>query len=270
MTPYETEIAQWRADRLAALTAEDGWLDLTDRIDIAPGRMTVGKAADNDVAISAGPGHLGVLTLQPDGRARFDAGAGARDFAPVPDNPPRLKVGDLLLEVMEVGGQHALRVRDTASPARTAFSGIDSFPVDPAWRIEADWQALDQAQPLGIDLVTGAATSVQLTHQAHFTHEEARVTLLPTHWKSGKPMFVIRDRTSGRETYGASRFLIGEVVGDRVVLDFNKAFNPPCAFTDLAVCPLPPPQNVMAFAIRAGERKPRAPEPGAGAFDPPA
>ena len=69
-------------------------------------------------------------------------------------------------------------------------------------------------------------------------------------------MFVIRDRTSGPETYGAARFLIGDVRGDRVVLDFNKAFNPPCAFTDFAVCPLPSAQNVLPFPIRAGEKKP--------------
>ena len=253
---YETEIAEWRAARLAALTAEDGWLDLTDRIEIAPGRMTVGSARGNDVAISAGPAHLGVLVLTPDGRASLDAGEGPCDFTPVPDNPPRLKLGDLLLEVMAVEGQYALRVRDIAAPARAEFPGIDSFPIDPAWRIEADWQALEQPQSLGIDMVTGVATSVQLTHQARFTHEGAEVTLLPTHWKSGKPMFVIRDKTSGRETYGASRFLIGEVLGDKVVLDFNRAFNPPCAFTDFAVCPLPPRQNIMVFEICAGEKKP--------------
>ncbi|MFT4014234.1 MAG: DUF1684 domain-containing protein [Paracoccus sp. (in: a-proteobacteria)] len=258
MTAYQTEIAEWREARLAALTAEDGWLDLTDRVEITPGRMTVGTAPENDVVISAGPAHLGVLDLAPDGRASFDAGEGSRDFAPVPDNPPRLKVGALLLEATVVEGQYALRVRDTLAPARTGFRGIDSFPIDPAWRIEADWQALEQARTLGIDTVTGIATSVQLTHQARFSHEGVEITLLPTHWKSGKPMFVIRDRTSGRETYGASRFLIGEVSGDKVVLDFNKAFNPPCAFSEFAVCPLPPPQNILRFEIRAGERKPRA------------
>ncbi len=256
MTAYETEIAAWRADRLAALTAEDGWLDLTDRVEIAPGRMTVGTAVDNDVVISAGPAHLGVMELAPDGRARFDAGAGPRDFQPVPDNPPRLKVGDLLLEATSVEGQYALRVRDTTAAARREFPGIDSFPIDPAWRIEADWQALEPPQSLGIDMVTGVASSVQLTHQARFSHDGAEVTLLPTHWKSGKPMFVIRDRTSGRETYGASRFLIGEVAAGKVVLDFNKAFSPPCAFTEFAVCPLPPRQNIMGFEIRAGEKTP--------------
>lgn len=253
---YETEIENWRAARLEALKAEDGWLNLTDRVEIAAGRMTVGSAPDNDVVLTVGPARLGVLELDADGASRFDAGEGAQALTPVPDNPPRLKVGDLLIEVTQVEGQYALRVRDAASPARANFPGIESYPLDPAWRIEADWIELENPQSLGIGMVTGVETSVQLTHVARFTHDGAQIELLPTHWKSGKPMFVIRDRTAGRETYGASRFLIGEVAGDKVVLDFNKAFNPPCAFTEFAVCPLPPRQNIMAFEIRAGEKKP--------------
>lgn len=245
-----TDHANWRAARLSALAAEDGWLNLTDRVDIAPGRMTVGTAPDNDVVISAGPAHLGVLDLSPDGQARFDG----VPFAPVPDNPPRLKVGALLLELSQLEGQYALRVRDTAATPRLPV--IDSYPYDPEWRITARWEALPAPETLGIDTVKGIATSVRLTHQARFRHDGQDVVLLATHWKSGKPMFVIRDATSGRETYGAARFLIGEVTGETVVLDFNRAFNPPCSFTEFAVCPLPPRQNILPFAVRAGEKTP--------------
>ena len=109
---------------------------------------------------------------------------------------------------------------------------------------------------IAIDAHMTDLTRVELTHAARFVHAGREVTLRPTHWKAGKPMFVIRDATAGKETYAASRFLIGEVQGDQVVLDFNKAFNPPCAFTDFAVCPLPPRQNIMGFEIRAGEKTP--------------
>ncbi|SDE38749.1 hypothetical protein SAMN05421538_10699 [Paracoccus isoporae] len=254
---YESSIHAWRADRLAALGAEDGWLNLTDRVEIAPGRYSVGRSDENDLVISAGPERLGVLELAADGRAQLDAGAGPEPFAPVPDNPPRLKTGTLLLEMTQVESQFALRVRDIVHPRRTGFSGLDYFPVDPGWRIEAAWRRLPEERDLGIDLVTGASDKVRVTHEARFTHDGHEIRLIPTHWKSGKPMIVIRDWTAGRETYGAARFLFGEEAGARVVLDFNKAFSPPCAFTEFAVCPLPPPQNVMPFEIRAGEKAPR-------------
>ena len=253
---YSDAIAKWREERLAALTAEDGWLNLTDRVAIVPGRMTVGSDPQNDVLISAGPGHMGTLELSSDGVATFDDGQGPQPFRPVPDNPPRLKTRNLLLEVTQVEGDFALRVRDVDAASRKAFRGLESYPTNPEWRIEADWIPLDKPQDVEIDLVTGARDRVRITHQATFTHDGQTVTLLPTHEKSGKPMFVIRDRTAGRETYGAARFLIGEVSGDKVVLDFNKAFSPPCAFTEFAVCPLPVAQNIMPFEIRAGEKKP--------------
>jgi uncharacterized protein (DUF1684 family) len=246
--------AAWAASRLAALKAGDGWLNLTDRIEVGPGRHTVGRAEGSALRISAGPDHLGVLDLAPDGSATFETGGDALPFAPVPDNPPRVEVGGLLLEISALEGQAALRVRDLSDPRIAAFAGIPTFPLDQAWRIVAAWQALPEAEVLGIGTIAGIDTSVKITHHAHFRHDGQDVTLIPTHWKGGKPMFVIRDATSGRETYGASRFLIGEVAGDSVVLDFNRAFNPPCAFTEFAICPLPPRQNILPFAIRVGEK----------------
>lgn len=267
MTDPSTEIAEWRAARLRALRADDGWLNLTDRIDLEPGRHLVGRGEGCDLRLSAGPARLGVLELACDGTATFDAGAGPLAFAPQPEAPPRLRVDELLLEITELSGRRSLRVRDLASPARAAFAGIDSFALAPDWRILAAWEPLPEAETHAIETVVGIATEVRLTHRARFRHEDPSrhgsqtVTLLPTHWKGGKPMFVFRDATSGRETYGAGRFLIGEVEGDRIVLDFNKAFNPPCAFSDLAACPLPPRENRLPFAIRAGELAPRGHTP---------
>lgn len=256
-TDYDAALARHRAARLAALTAADGWLNLTDRVELTPGSHRVGTAPDNDVVLTAGPAHLGILTLTEGLAASFtEPGGEARPFQPVPEAPPRLTVANLLLELHTVEGAPALRVRQIDHPARLAFAGLRYFPTDPRWVIRADWQALAAPERFGIDMVGGVESAVTLTHRARFQHDGRTITLLPTHWKGGKPMFVIRDATSGRETYGASRFLIGEVQGDQVVLDFNTAHNPPCAFTEHAVCPLPPRENILPFAVRAGELAP--------------
>lgn len=256
---YVAELEAWSRARLAALTAEDGWLNLTDRLEIEPGRWSVGSGPGNDLVLSVGPEHLGVLELAPDGAARFETEAGPQAFAPVPGGAPRLRLGDLLLEATDLEGHRALRVRDAASPARAAFPGIDRFPTDPAWRLLAAWEALAEPEDLAINTAIGVKTSAKLTHLARFAHEGREVELLPTHWRGEKPIFTFRDRTAGRETYAASRFLLGEPqAGGRILLDFNKAYNPPCAFTALATCPLPPPRNVLPFEIRAGELKPKS------------
>ncbi len=263
-SPYAARIEDWAAARLAALKAEDGWLHLTDRIDLAPGAYSLGRGAECAVQIHAGPDRLGRLTLAPDGSATLETGAGPLPFVAAPGGNPLLRTDGLLLEIMTVEGQAALRVRDLTLPGRLSLAGIPRFPTDPAWRIEAAWEPLATPETLGIGLVTGVQSQVTVTHRARFAHDGREVVLTPTHRKGGAPMFVIRDQTSGRETYGASRFLIGEVQGDRVVLDFNTAFNPPCAFSDFAVCPLPPRGNILPFPIRAGERWPLSPETSGG------
>ena len=154
-------------------------------------------------------------------------------------------------------GRHALRVRDVDAPERNNFTGLRLFPTDPAWRITAAWTLLDAPIAMGIDTVAGIPTTVQITHKAVFSHDGQRYELLPTHGTAQKPQFVLRDLTSRSETYGAARFVYGEdLTATSIVLDFNKAFNPPCAFTDHAVCPLPPPENILPFRIEAGEQKP--------------
>jgi uncharacterized protein (DUF1684 family) len=240
---------QHRAARLTALQAEDGWLNLTDRLDLTPGPQTVGSTPDNQIQLSCGPAHLGLIdpttaTLTPPGAA------------PLPFHPtagfPQLHLETLLLELHTVDAQPALRVRDLTLPRHAT---LHYFPTNQALIIRARWQSLPTPITQPIDQKGGATTTVQLTHTAHFTHNGHAVTLLATHWKDGKPMFVIRDQTSGKETYAASRFLIGEDASDtEITLDFNRAFTPPCGFTDFAICPLPPRENILPFRVTAGER----------------
>ncbi len=251
-------LVQFRADRLAALTAPDGWLNLVDRIETGPGTWTVGRADGNDLRLSAGPDHLGRLTVTPDNKARLTDPIGQdHPFQPRPEAPDGLEAANLILELHVVERRPALRVRQTDHPARLGFTGLHHFPENPDWVIRADWEVLEEPEALGIAMKGGAADTVTVSHRARFTHDGREVVLTPTHRKGGKPMFVIRDATAGTETYGAARFLLGEDRTDgSITLDFNRAINPPCAFTDLAICPLPPPGNVLPFRIEAGERWP--------------
>lgn len=244
----------WKAKRLAALQAEDGWLNLTDRVDIPAGPQRVGRGPGNDLVLSVGPEHLGVLRLTEAGAEFTQPGQGARPFLPAPGGFPQLRVDPLLLELHSVDGIPALRVRDLTAPRH---ADLGYFPHDPAWVIRARWERLPTPETATIGQRGGGDTDVTLTHVARFSHAGQEVALVPTHWKAGQPMFVIRDATSGRETYGASRFLMGEDATDsEITLDFNRAFTPPCGFTVHAICPLPPRQNVLPFAVTAGERAP--------------
>lgn len=255
---YISSIESWRAKRLANLKAEDGWLNIIGRWWLEDGSVTLGSAEDNDVVLLAGPAHVGTLTQSEDGGVTFMPADGSDPIALKLDkkNPPRFRVGQLLLEVTTLNGENALRIRDTQSPEPARFAGIRNFPIDPGWRIVADWVPLEEPVTMTVDTVIGIPTEVTITHKATFTRDGVSYDLLPTHGTPQMPQFVLRDLTSRDETYPASRFLYGEDITDKtIVLDFNKAINPPCAFTDHAVCPLPPAENVMPIRVEAGELK---------------
>jgi uncharacterized protein (DUF1684 family) len=257
-TDYARALDDWRRHRIARLTAEDGWLNLVGRWWLEPGAAAIGSAGDNDIVLPLGPAHVGTLTKDAEGVSFLSAEAGAKPVRLALDkkNPPRFSAGRLLLEVMSLNDQNALRVRDREAPERLNFPGIRYFPVDPSWRIVADWVRLDTPVRMTIDTMIGTPTEVTITHRAHFSRDGVRYALLPTHGTPQAPQFVIRDLTSRTETYPASRFLWGEDITETtIVLDFNKAVNPPCAFTDHAICPLPPPENVLPIRIEAGELK---------------
>lgn len=243
-------LADHRAARLAALCAPDGWLNLTDRIELAFGRHLVGAA--QELRLSSGPDLLGTLELGPDGATFAVPGQPPVAFQPVPDGFPQLSAGPFLLEIHTVDGVPALRVRDLALRPEVS---LRHFPVAPDWTIRAKWVKID-AEPIDIGMKGGSSASVVVTRLATFSHQGRPVTLTPTHWKGGKPMFVFRDATAG-ETYPAGRFLIGEDASEaEITLDFNRAFTPPCGFTDFAICPLPPPGNILPFRVEAGELAP--------------
>lgn len=267
---YAKSIESQRADRLERLTTPDGWLTLIGLYFLKEGVNTVGSAADNSIVFTAGPAHLGTVTLSPEGRAAItlNPGVGARIngrellSAELDDGEKSgaitlVKCGTLTFFLIDRGGKKALRVKDSASPRRTHFLGLDYFPIDPAWRIEADWVPFDRPREVPIRNILGQESPALIPGKAVFKKDGHTYALLPLIEGPDEPLFfVISDATSGDETYGAARFLYADPPRDgKLILDFNLAVNPPCAFTPFATCPLPPKENRLPIAVRAGEKK---------------
>ena len=265
---HRAEVESWRAQRIAGLTRPQGWLSLVGLHWLGEGANRVGAATDNDVVLAGGPDHLGVITLT-DGRIELqlaDEAQASVDGQPVhhaellddaSTAPSLVSFGTLSFRVIERGGRHALRVWDSQSPTLLGFDGIDSYAVDPAWRITARWVAFDPPQTLDMPNVLGVSELVTVPGKAVFEHDGQTFELLPIFETPGADelFFVFADRTSGRQTYGGGRFLYADLPKDgQVVLDFNKAYNPPCIFTPYATCPLAPPENRLRTAVTAGEK----------------
>ncbi|KKB82749.1 hypothetical protein VW29_14320 [Devosia limi DSM 17137] len=258
MSDYQAEIATWRAARLKTLFGDEGWLNLIGREWLAPGSATIGSAEDNDLIMERGPAHIGTVTLVEDGTVTLVSADSLTTLEFAPSSLSQRQVlGSVLVEIHQFNGRPSIRLRDLDSNPGATFPGIETFPVDPAWRVTGQWVSLDTPQAIEIDTFAGIPTTVTATHRVDFTLAGQSLSLLATHGSREKPMFVLRDKTSGVETYAAARFLYGENSTDKhVVLDFNKAFNPPCSFTPYALCPFPPGQNVLPVRIEAGELLP--------------
>lgn len=270
MDDYSREIEHWRAQRIARLTAPDGWLSLTGLHWLEPGPNTLGSAADNAIVLAKAPAHLGtiewrdddtmVLRLASDGGVLVD-GETTSETTVRDDresNPTRVSFGSVNFVVVDRGGRKALRVRDSEAATRTQFAGIESFPPDSSWRIVADWVPFDPPHTLETANVIGQMERYPVPGKAVFERDGRRHELLPVIEVPGDTQLflIFADGTSGRETYGAARFLYADPPRDgRIVLDFNKAYNPPCAFTAFATCPLAPPENRLDLRVTAGEKK---------------
>ena len=270
-TDFSQQNIHWQNKRLASLTAPTGWLSLIGLDWLKEGANRVGSAADNDIVLKAGPAHLGVVTLSKDGNTHIvlDKRSGATvdgksvtEAALVDDmhagngSPSVVAFGSASFLVIERDGRKALRVKDSNAETRLHFQGLDYYPADPSWRIVADWVPFDPPHDLEIGSVLGTINKEKVPGKAVFHRDGHTYELMPIQEEPDTLFFVIADRTSGKETYGAARFLYADLPKDgKVVLDFNRAYNPPCAFTSYATCPLAPPENRMDIAVTAGEKK---------------
>jgi len=243
----------WKAERLARLRAERGWLAVTGLHWLEPGENRV---AGLPGTFTLRDGRVALSAARDDGYALPGGAVERRVLASDADAAPDLlSLGaGRFLQVLARGDRRALRTWDAAAPARRDFPGVETFSFDPAWIVEARWEPFHPPRRVVVQDVTGIDSVKEVPGRAAFAIAGRELALEPT-TDGDRLFFVFRDATAGRETYGAGRFL--SVAGPRdgkVVLDFNRAVNPPCAFTPFATCPLPRPENVLPVPVTAGER----------------
>ena len=259
---HREEVEAWREERHARLRNELGWLTLAGLDWLKEGPNRIGAAPDADVVLPTGPDIVGTITV--DGTTAVADGAfgpgGARvdGLALVDDRdgePTLLEVADLRLCVIERGGRLAVRTWDTVSPKRRDLGRIAHFPVDARWRIEGRFEPTP-GRSLAIVDVVGTTEDEESPGDVAFevdgqTH---RIQALPG-GPDGELFLIFGDETNGIETYGGGRYLyIPPPTADgTAIVDFNRAYNPPCVFTPYATCALPWPANRLALRIEAGE-----------------
>ncbi|MBV6415039.1 MAG: DUF1684 domain-containing protein [Xanthomonadales bacterium] len=269
MTLHQQEIAAWRASRVERLTAPEGWLSLVGLHWVETGKTTtLGNGDGVDVDLGRGPVHLGELEWQDDkvyfvaapksGAMVGEAVVERVELLPADAREPvRVHFGDTAsLELIERGGRHALRVRDSAAPARAGFSGISYFDIDPTWRIEARFERYPEPRTIEVATVVGTLEAYPNPGRIVFERDGKAHSIEALVEEGSEAYFlIIADRSSGKETYGMARYLYaGPEQGDRIVIDFNRAYNPPCVFTDYATCPMPPEGNRLDLYVAAGEK----------------
>ncbi len=265
------EIRRWREDRLARLTSETGWLSLVGLHWLSPGKNTFGSDPTTAIplrSVTVQPvagsfvlnGKEVRVAAGPDSGVTIDgAPAGERLLKTDADGAPdELRVGPLHLVVVRRGDRFGVRVKDPWSAARTGFRGLDYFPISSDYRVEASFVPYAAPKEVQIPTVLGTNEIMHAPGLLKFRLLGRELSLEPVLERpDATELFVIfRDRTSGVDTHDAGRFLYTDLPKDgRVVLDFNKAYNPPCAFTRYATCPLPPRKNSLPVRIEAGEKK---------------
>ncbi len=270
LTPHEVDVLEWRQRRHERLSEPYGWLSLVGLEFLADGEYRVGSGDDNEIIVTAGPRHWGSLQVVGD-QAWFATAAGANvrvdgrlvdeaELYTADDDRPAtlIESGSVQMQLLRRGDGLALRVRDSASPVLTGFTGLGYFPVDTGWRIEARWIEHPAERTLLIANVLGELINEPNPGLAEF-ERDGRSFGLEAVDAGDQLWFIFADRTSGRETYGLGRFLYAakpQPGADTVILDFNKAYNPPCAFTEFTTCPLPPPENRLDIRVEAGELTP--------------
>lgn len=275
---WEEEVAAWKKNRFERLQRPDGWLTLVGLGWLKEGDNAIGSDPKSAVVLPAGkaPARLGALRLSGSGEqstVTFVAEQGVavtHRGAPVAmlalvsdadakgdDGPTLLEHGSLSFFVIRRGDRLGVRVKDSAAAALKAFHGLDYYPLDRKWRLEGRFEAAAEVKEIPIPNALGFDEPILSPGHVVFTFDGQEHRLLALDdTGDGRLFLVFGDKTNGKETYGGGRFVYTDPPqGGKVVLDFNRAYNPPCVFTPYATCPLPPRENRLPFRIEAGEKR---------------
>jgi hypothetical protein len=274
---HEATVEAWRGARLARLTAPEGWLSLVGRFpldagasrtggsdaceiplpaDKAPPVVGVFQRTGADVVFTPAPG-IAITLRGRDGTHPLAPGVAARVRTDRGGPPDKLVLGALTLEITDRESGMFVRVRDPGSAARRDFTGIDHYPIDPKWRVVARFEPYAEPKVIELDYEAGTTQRYVSPGAAVFEIDGVACRIDPVYEDDQrKRLYVVFwDPTARDTTYGAGRFLYAPLpAGDRVLVDFNQAFSPPCAFTPHAACPVAPPQNRLRVRVEAGEK----------------
>lgn len=274
--PFAEEVQKGRVKREESLRAENGWLSLVGRFPLMEGNNSIGTGQENDVVFPAslagvGPAQLGSLVV--DSRANQvtlrladgitmislrDQQAFTGDRVMRTTTTPRdwVKLGRMAMHVIQRNGKSILRLADNECENRTKFPGCIWYPPDETYRVEARFVPYAEGKTFPIQNIINEVSEQPVAGYAEFrlNGELHKLDAL----KEGNGLFFIfRDATAGDTTYGPGRFIDieeGPAEDESFILDFNKAYNPPCAFSEFTTCPLPPRQNILKIRIEAGEK----------------
>jgi len=267
---YAKEIDAWHQERWSSLKSDGGWLTLIGLFWLKEGENKLGSDSVNDIVLPAGKiGKQSAIFLLKSNVVQFEAppksgftveGKPATHLELKPDvdgTPTVLHLGSLTFQIIKRGDKFGLRVKDSENPDRLNFQNTQFFPADLKWRIDAHFEAYTPPKPVPITNVLGMESG-EVSPGAVVFEVDGQTYRLDAITEKGESKYfmIIADKTSGKETYPAGRYLYVDPPGSsgQMVIDLNKAYSPPCAFTKFATCPLPPRQNRLPFPIQAGEK----------------
>ncbi len=268
--PYSSEIQKWRDEMETSLKADDGWLTVAGLFWLSKVDTPFGADPTLPIVLPAGSPKAAGIFRMIDGRVQvipFDGVPLLVNGEPVlnasllnPDTEGKadmVTLGDLTLYVLKRGDRLGIRMKDRNSALRREFTGRKWFPIDPAYRVDARYTAYAAPEKRKVPTVLeGVVEEHEAIGMVQFALKGETQKLEALAGSRGQLFLVLRDKTAGKQTYGAARFLYAPPpVKGVTLLDFNKAYNPPCAFNPYTTCPLPAKQNILGIAIEAGELK---------------